>query len=493
MRGAGIFFRGKEFITHTTLNPKNTAFFNLSGPQKQMLSIIFIWIIWELAGNTFQTIVWLLAILSVVYFLDVIFNLVLIVLSLSSPPDIKFDSEEIDRLNFENLPIYTILCPLYKEAKVVTRFIKAIEKLDWPEEKLDVILLLEANDRETIIKVAGENLPQYIRPLIVPYSSPKTKPKACNFGLASSRGEYLVIYDAEDEPEPMQLKKAYIGFRKVPKDVICLQAKLNYYNPDQNILTRLFTAEYSLWFDVILTGLQKLETAIPLGGTSNHFRKADLMKLEGWDAFNVTEDADLGIRLFKAGYKTAIIDSTTYEEANSQLGNWIRQRSRWIKGYIQTYFVHMSEPVKFFREFGIHAWFFQLLIGGKIAFCVINPILWAMTFSYFAFHDTFAPVIETLYPGFVFYIALISFVFGNFMFFYSYMIGCARRHQWHLLKYLLLMPAYWLLISIATFVALYQFIVKPHFWEKTIHGLDTREAEGSNQWILDANQAGKTA
>jgi len=164
-----------------------------------------------------------------------------------------------------------------------------------------------------------------------------------------------------------------------------LQAKLNYFNPRQNLLTKLFTAEYSLWFDMILPGLQSIETFIPLGGTSNHFRRKDLLELKGWDPFNVTEDCDLGIRIFKEKKKTAIIDSVTLEEANSDLGNWLRQRSRWIKGYIQTYLVAMRHPVSFFREHGIHALIFQLLVGGKTAFVFINPLLWLATISYFVF------------------------------------------------------------------------------------------------------------
>src|SRR6185436_4286234 len=153
----------------------------------------------------------------------------------------------------------------------------------------------------------------------------------CNYGLHFAKGEYLVIYDAEDIPDPLQLKKAFLAFQKLPSNVACLQAKLNYFNSDQNLLTRFFTAEYSLWFDVILTGLQSIETTIPLGGTSNHFKTKILKQLKGWDPFNVTEDCDLGVRLFKQGYKTAIIESTTLEEANSNTKNWIRQRSRWIK------------------------------------------------------------------------------------------------------------------------------------------------------------------
>lgn len=472
MQGAGITVNGRRLITHTTLSIEKTAFINVTSGQKIFLIALMLIILFQIFTTPLQTIVGLLGVLSAIYFFDVVFHLFLIVKSLGSDSDIKFDAEEILALNDNQLPIYTIMCPLYKEARVVRKFAEAIEKLDWPKDKLDVIFLLEEDDKETFETISAQNLPSYIRTVIVPQSEPKTKPKACNFGLSLTRGEYIVIYDAEDEPETQQLKKAYLAFANVAQDVICLQAKLNYYNSNQNLLTRLFTAEYSLWFDVVLSGLQIMETAIPLGGTSNHFRTADLLRLEGWDAFNVTEDADLGVRLFKAGYKTAIIDSTTYEEANSQIGNWIRQRSRWIKGYIQTYFVNMRNPAEFFSKFGSHAWIFQLLIGGKIAFCFINPFLWMMTISYFALYNLVGPSIEAIYPAYIFYMALVSLVFGNFMFFYVYMIGCARRSQWSLIKSLFLVPAYWLLISIAAFIALYQFIVKPHYWEKTIHGLD---------------------
>src|SRR5258708_5513213 len=187
------------------------------------------------------------------------------------------------------------------------------------------MLLLEEDDTETIETVKTMLLPSYVRTVIVPQSMPKTKPKACNYGLSFAKGKYLVIFDAEDMPDPLQLKKAYLGFQKVPSNVKCLQAKLSYYNSRQNLLTRFFTAEYALWFDLTLPGLQSLNSALPLGGTSNHFETVVLKKLKGWDPFNVTEDADLGVRLFQEGYRTAIIDSTTYEEATSSPKNWIRQ------------------------------------------------------------------------------------------------------------------------------------------------------------------------
>jgi cellulose synthase/poly-beta-1,6-N-acetylglucosamine synthase-like glycosyltransferase len=321
-----------------------------------------------------------------------------------------------------------------------------------------------------MVEVKKLDIPSYVRVLVVPDSQPKTKPKACNWGLAHAKGEYVVIYDAEDIPDPKQLKTAFAAFRKVPANTVCLQAKLNFYNPHHNLLTRLFTAEYSLWFDVVLTGLQSIETSIPLGGTSNHFRTEVLRTLHGWDAFNVTEDCDLGTRLFKAGYKTAVIDSTTLEEANSKLTNWLRQRSRWIKGYLQTYLVHMRNPIDFTADHGIHAFIFQLVVGGKIAFMFINPFLWLATISYFALYALVGPTIEALYPTVIFYMAVTSLIFGNFLFIFYYMIGCARRGHWSLIKYVYLVPFYWLMVSVSATIALVQLIVKPHFWEKTHHG-----------------------
>lgn len=413
--------------------------------------------------------------MSFFYFVDVLFNLFLVLRTLRKPKVLTVSRDELSKLENNSLPIYTILCPLYKEAQVIPRFLDSISKIDWDSTKLDVILLLEKDDTEAIGAVNNMYLPPYVRVEIVPYSQPKTKPKACNWGLSIARGEYVVVYDAEDSPDPLQLKKAYLTFLKQREDVICLQAKLNYYNPQDNLLTKLFTAEYSLWFDVILTGLQTMNTCIPLGGTSNHFRVKQLRELKAWDPFNVTEDADLGIRLFEHKYKTALIDSTTYEEANSKVKNWLRQRSRWIKGYMQTYLVHTRNPISFVKKNGHHALVFQLLYGGKIAFIFINPFLWAATIAYFTLNALVGPTIELLYPPYIFYVAIISLIFGNFMYVYYYMIGLSEREHWGLLKYLIFVPFYWLLVSWAGAIALWQLIFKPHYWEKTIHGLNKAE------------------
>ena len=469
--GWGVSYKGKNFITHSKLPLSQSSLVTLLPWQKSVLIGFIFMLVFGLVINFKFTLIAVIAVLSLIYFLDFLFSLYVLLKSLDSPPEIKFKKSELSSFPEKDLPIYSVLCPLYKEEKVLPQFLQAIDALSWPKEKLDVMLLLEEDDTATISAAEKIDLPSYIRVLVVPNSLPKTKPKACNFGLTFARGEFVVIYDAEDKPDPLQLRKAHFAFRNLPENVICLQSKLNYYNKDQNALTRLFTAEYSLWFDLILPGLQSINSVIPLGGTSNHFRTDKLRSLNGWDAFNVTEDCDLGARLFKLGYKTEIIDSTTYEEANSKLKSWIRQRSRWIKGYLQTYLVHMRDPVNFFKSHGIHALIFQLVIGMRMVFILINPILWITTISYFVFNSTFGSFIESLYPTPVFYIAVFSLVFGNVTHFYNYMIGCAKRGSWDIVRYVFLIPFYWLSASIASCMAFYQLVVKPHFWEKTEHGL----------------------
>lgn len=476
MTGSGIAYRRKRYVTHTTLHHSLSALVSLSLWQKLAITVLSAIFGIGLLTYAKETAIAFTATISFIYFADVLFNVFIILKSLHVPPDIRVLDKDVKNIQDDSLPMYSILCPLYKEASVLPHFIESMNAMNWPKEKLDILLLLEEDDKETIRAAKDMQLPEHFSIVIVPDSQPKTKPKACNFGLNIAQGEYIVVYDAEDRPDPDQLKKSYLAFKHADPTVVCMQAKLNYYNPHDNLLTRLFTAEYSLWFDVVLPGLQSIQTTIPLGGTSNHFRTAELLHLEGWDPFNVTEDADLGARLFRKGYKTAIIDSTTLEEANSSVKNWFRQRSRWIKGYIQTYFVHFRNPFRFAKQYGHHAILFQLIVGGKIAFMLINPLLWAITISYFVLYSIVGPTIESIYPTVVFYMAATSLVIGNFIYVYNYMIGVAKRGQWELVKYVAFIPLYWLMISISAAMAVFQFIVKPYYWEKTIHGLHLNSA-----------------
>lgn len=299
---------------------------------------------------------WTLIIFNIVvqigYLLMSVFKYSILIYGAKESAQLRYTEEEIAAIDERALPVYSILVPIYKESNIIPQLIRNIENLDYPRSKLDVRLLIEEDDVEAQELLRTFKPPSYFTVLVVPHSLPKTKPKACNYGLIRARGEYVVIYDAEDRPDPDQLKKVYLAFQASQENVCCIQAKLNYYNSNQNLLTRWFTHEYSMWFELLLPGVMQLDIPIPLGGTSNHFKTDVLKKINAWDPYNVTEDADLGVRLYKEGYKTAIVDSRTWEEATSRVGNWIRQRSRWIKGYMQTWLVHMRNPVQLWRDLG---------------------------------------------------------------------------------------------------------------------------------------------
>ncbi|MCL5090654.1 MAG: glycosyltransferase [Patescibacteria group bacterium] len=473
----GFNFRGTNFMTYNNLSFRESAFFNFSLWQKIVLITLMTVILLGIVFRLQLFLVISIALLTFLYFANLIFDFFLIFSSFWKNSELFITNNEIRYLDEDLLPVYTVFCPLYKEWEVIKQFISAISQLDYPKDKLQALLLLEENDKRTIEEARRITLPEYFQIVIVPDSLPKTKPKALNFGLKMAKGKLSVIYDAEDIPDKDQLKKAYLAFQKVDKKTICIQAKLNYYNPRQNLLTKLFTAEYCLWFDLILPGLQSIEAPIPLGGTSNHFLVSELKKLQGWDPFNVTEDCDLGIRLAKYGYKTKIINSTTFEEANSKPLNWYRQRSRWIKGYIQTYFVHMRDLKKFFNHNKKSNFFiFQLVVGGKVLSIFINPLMWLLTLSYFLFRPTLGKFIEPLFPPFVLYLGVICLVIGNFLYLFYYMIGCAKRNYFDLVKYVFFIPFYWLGMSISGWKSLYEIIAKPHYWAKTVHGFHLNKA-----------------
>jgi cellulose synthase/poly-beta-1,6-N-acetylglucosamine synthase-like glycosyltransferase len=472
IKGKGFHYKGQEFIHYSELSSEHTAFQRATSRQIFIMLLLLFALILGLAMNLHLTLEILFSILTIFYFSDLLFNLYLISRNYYKPAEICITPDQIAQMHAHDLPVYTIFCPLYKEWSVVPQFISAMSKLEYPKDKLQVMLLLEEDDKETIAQIKIMQLPQYFEIIVVPHSKPKTKPKALNYGLLHARGEYCVIYDAEDIPDPFQLKKAIMAFKQSGKQTLCIQAKLNFYNPYQNLLTRIFTAEYSLWFDLILTGLQSIEAPIPLGGTSNHFRTQDIRRIKGWDSFNVTEDCDLGMRLVKQGYSTAIIDSITLEEANSSFLNWFGQRTRWIKGYMQTYLVHMRSLGDFRNsKHKSHILTFQLIVGGKVMSMFINPLMWILTLCYFLFRAHIGTFIEYFFPRPILYIGVISLLLGNFLYLYYYMIGCARHGHDKLVKYAFFVPIYWLTISICAWMAVYKLITAPHHWSKTKHGL----------------------
>lgn len=420
---------------------------------------------------------------SVFYAAFSLYKCYLIYRALSHDLEVPISADELAALADADLPVYTILVPLYREASVLPTLLHGLTRLNYPSAKLDVKLLLEEDDYETRDAIRDMNLPAYVEPVVVPAAHPRNKPKACNYGLIHARGELVVIYDAEDVPDPDQLRMAVAAFRKVGDEVTCVQAKLNYYNAHQNLLTHWFTIEYSMWFDLFLPGLDATSAPIPLGGTSNHFPTQRLRDVGAWDPFNVTEDADLGLRLFRKGGRTAIIDSTTLEEANSEVYNWIRQRSRWVKGYIQTYLVHMRHPRKLWQTIGPKAFFeFQLVIGGTFFSFLINPIFWGLTALWYLAHAGF---IRDIYPAPVYYLGILSLVLGNFAFIYLNVAGCLRRKNYAMVRYSLLVPLYWALMSVAAWKGFLQLAYKPFYWEKTVHGLYKPEGQDAVAGIGD--------
>lgn len=396
-----------------------------------------------------------------------------------------------DPVQGDDLPVYSILVPLYHEANVLPGLLRALGDLDYPPDKLDVLFLLEEDDQETLDACLAIGLEPHVRVAVVPQGYPKTKPRACNHGLALSRGEYVVIYDAEDRPEPAQLRKALAAFATVPAEVVCLQAKLAYYNQRQNVLTRMFTIDYAHWFEAILPGLTRLHAPIPLGGTSNHFRADALRALGGWDPYNVAEDADLGIRLVRRGYRAEIFESVTWEEANSEVRSWIKQRSRWTKGYMQTFLVHTRHPVVLWREIGpLNVWRFVTLVAGTWLAALLNPIFWVLGIAYYTTRST---AIEALFVTPVYYLGLFCLLAGNFIFVYMHVYTAVKWGYDGLAKWALLTPFYWILHSIAAYLALYELITKPHHWQKTTHGLAPQAASPATSGAVAAGAAGLPA
>ena len=371
----------------------------------------------------------------------------------------------------DQLPTYTIIAALYREASSVDALLSAIERLDYPPEKLDVLIAVEADDRETRAALEARNSRLPVAVIPVPASGPRTKPKALNVALPFARGSFVVIYDAEDRPDTNQLRRALQAFGAGGDELACVQARLCIDNTADSWLARLFTAEYAGQFDVFLPGIAALHLPLPLGGSSNHFRTETLRKAGGWDAYNVTEDADLGLRLARFGYRSGVISSTTYEEAPARIGPWLRQRTRWFKGWMQTWLVHMREPRRLLGELGLTGFIsFQLIVGGNALAALVHPLfMGGLIYSVASGSpmwrgESLAVVILAALYG-------TSVVIGYLTSAFLGWLGLMRRGLLATSWVLLLTPLHWLLLSLAAWRALYQLIVAPYAWEKTEHGL----------------------
>ncbi len=374
------------------------------------------------------------------------------------------------RLREADLPVYTVLVPLYREARVLPKLLRALAALDYPAAKLDVKILVEAGDGETRAALAALRRPGFVEVVVVPPGVPRTKPRALNVGLDLAAGEFVAVYDAEDVPDPDQLRLAVSLFDRAPGDVVCLQARLVIDNADDTLFTRLFAIEYAALFDVINPALARFDLPVPLGGTSNHFRTAVLRGLGGWDAWNVTEDADLGIRLAAAGYRVGDLPSATLEEAPRSLRPWMHQRTRWMKGFLQVAITHSRRPVGNLRNLG------PVRLGGATS-VTLGTVLSAFGFPFFT-----AAAAEALASGRLVTAATPLEILAASL---SITLLCAgvvaltlpplealrRRRWWSLLPFVPLVPLYYGLVSIAAWRGLFELLAAPARWNKTEHGL----------------------
>lgn len=413
-----------------------------------------------------------LSVLIAVPFLFVVALRVLALMLVARAPDAARHGSR--RAGDADLPVYTILVPMLREAEVVADFIDALRRLDYPPAKLDVILILESADIETQLAVGALDLPGFVRVAVVPEAVPRTKPKALNFGLALARGQFIAVYDAEDLPEPDQLRRALAMFEASSGSLSCVQAQLNIYNPRASWLTRQFTLEYSALFDAILPALSRLGLPLPLGGTSNHFPRRVLEEAGGWDPHNVTEDADLGIRIARRGGRIAVLASTTWEEAPATLAVWMRQRTRWLKGWMLTYLVHMRRPVRLMRELGLKGFLgFQVLMGGLVLSALVHPLFYVMLTA--ALLDgAFMAASESGLELLLLMLALFNLAAGYLSAMALAALAVCRRGRVTLAFDVALMPLYWLLISYAAYRALPQVLRDPYLWEKTPHAARSR-------------------
>ena len=427
----------------------------VTGGQGAVLILILIVIGVTAAGEPAALARTLVAAMSLLFWLSVVFRAALALTGAGRQVSAMPKAAGRDDL----LPSYSVIVPLYREAHMVPVLARSLLALDYPHDRLQIILAVESDDAETVNAVEPLDGVTPFEVVRVPPSFPRTKPKAANYALRFARGEFAVVYDAEDRPQSDQLRKAVCEFRRQPRTTACLQARLVFDNAHCWI-ARQAALDYALWFGLFLPGLDRLGAPMPLGGTSNHFRTSVLRAVHAWDPFNVAEDADMGIRLAALGYRVAMLDSTTFEEAPERVGAWIRQRSRWLKGYMQTWLVHTRCASHFVGQTGLRGFVtFHFFVGGTIVSALLNPILWAICISFAIVGQHSAA-----------YVSAGGIVASNGVLTVLAMTGTAWRGDGRLSPHGIVVPLYWLLISLAAWRALLQLIINPFHWEKTAHG-----------------------
>lgn len=470
IRGA-VWKAGRERRVHETVDrlfdrfPEFSARVVLTGNQGFWAGTIAMALVSAMIVAPFETLSHLHVTLSLVYLIALFLRIAALAgkkLGRARPQPLPSSNEP--------LPRYTVMVALYREADVAGQLVASLKRLDWPHSLLDVKLVCEADDHETIAALTALALPAHFEIVEVPPAQPRTKPKALTYALAAARGELLAIYDAEDRPHPEQLREAHARFRAGPPELACLQAPLIITNARDGWISALFSLEYSGLFRGLLPMLARAGMPLPLGGTSNHFKTSILREAGGWDPFNVTEDADLGLRLYRLGYRSDVIHRQTLEDAPTTKRVWMNQRSRWFKGWLQTWLVLMRSPRRLIREMGLLAFcIFQLLVGGMLISSLLHPLI--IAFVGFGTWSMMAAPAADIPVGTLSLLIIDGFnIVASYLVFLSLGVGSMIDHEKRLIgRSWAYVPVYWLMTSAAAWRAVFELRSKPFFWNKTPH------------------------
>ena len=367
------------------------------------------------------------------------------------------------------LPRVSVLVPLFREERIAEALINRLSRLTYPKALLEIVLVLEERDNITRTTLGKTDLPQWISVIEVPDDNTiTTKPRALNYALDFCTGSIIGVWDAEDAPEPDQIEKIVSHFHSAGPKVACLQGILDYYNSAQNWIARCFTIEYATWWRLFLPGIERLNMVLPLGGTTLFFRRHILEELGGWDAHNVTEDADLGVRLARKGYKTELVSTVTYEEANCKAWPWVKQRSRWLKGFLITYFVHMRRPRRLLSDLGLRRFFgFQVMFLATVLQFASLPLLWTLWMPMIGLPHPMTAIFGDMVVVPVTVLVIVTEVIGIVL----GLLALSKNGRRNLMPWVLAMPFYFILGALASYKALYELALNPFYWDKTQHGL----------------------
>lgn len=365
------------------------------------------------------------------------------------------------------LPVLSIIVALYREASIAPRLVRRLERLDYPRDRLEILLVVEDDDHLTRAALMAADLPPWFRMIVAPAGRIRTKPRALNIALDQCRGSIVGVYDAEDAPAPDQLRRVAAQFAAAPPDVVCLQGTLDFYNSHAHPMARLFTLEYAVWFRLMLRGFDRMRLVLPLGGTTLFFRRAALDQLGAWDAHNVTEDADLGLRLARRGWRTAMLDSVTLEEANCQPWSWVKQRSRWIKGYMMTWMVHSRHPRRLWRDLGPRRFIgMQAHFAGSVSQALLAPLMWSMWGMLVGLPHP----LQAILPAPMLTGAVVLLVLSGLLDIVCGFIASRRLRGRVGVRWLPMQPFYNVLGTLAAYKALCELATRPFYWDKTTHG-----------------------